>query len=85
MLSTMAVNDKGLASTLTPQQMGVSFEPPCDYAAIAVAAGAGWGATVKKASEVEAALKKGLETVRGGRAAVVDVWLPSFEVGDRVG
>jgi acetolactate synthase-1/2/3 large subunit len=85
MLSAMAVDRDGWAAKTTPTRMGVGFEPEVDYSAVAVAAGAGWGAMVHKASEVQAALRKGLETVRAGRAAVVDVRLKRFEVGDRVG
>lgn len=65
--------------------LSVTFAPPVDHAQVAVAAGAGFGATVKKASEVEAAINKGLETVKAGRAAVIDVWVPKFQVGDVVG
>lgn len=85
MLSAMAVDREGFVSKMTPGSMGVGFEPEVDYSAVAVAAGAGYGGRVEKASEVEAALKRGLETVRAGRAAVVDVRLKRFEVGDRVG
>jgi acetolactate synthase-1/2/3 large subunit len=85
MLSAMAVHKDGYSSKVTSDQLNVTFDPPCDHAQIAVAAGAGFGVTVKNASEIDAALKKALETVRGGRAAVVDIWLPKFEVGDRVG
>jgi acetolactate synthase-1/2/3 large subunit len=85
MLSAMAVHKDGYSSKVTSDQLNVTFDPPCDHAQIAVAAGAGFGVTVKKASEIDAALKEAFETVRGGRAAVVDIWLPKFEVGDRVG
>lgn len=85
MLSAMAVHKDGYSSRVTSDQLNVTFDPPCDHAQVAVAAGAGFGVTVKKASEIDTALKKALETVSGGRAAVVDIWLPKFEVGDRVG
>ena len=85
MLSVMEVHRKGFSSQVSSDELNVTFDPSCDHAQVAVAAGAGYGATVKKASEIDATLKKALETVRGGRAAVVDIWLPKFEVGDRVG
>jgi acetolactate synthase-1/2/3 large subunit len=86
MLSAMAVDRDGFAAKMTPVSMGVGFEPEVDYSAVAVAAGAGFGVKVHKASEVAEALKRGLETVRvGKRAAVVDIRLKRFEVGDRVG
>lgn len=85
MLSAMAVHKDGYSSKVTSDQLNVTFDPPVDHAQVAVAAGAGFGVTVKKSSEIDAALKKALETVKGGSAAVVDIWLPKFEVGDRVG
>lgn len=86
MLSNLAVHKAGHSSKLpSADDLHITFDPPVDHAQVAVAAGAGFGATVKKASEIEAAIKKGLETVRGGRAAVIDVWLPKFQVGDVVG
>jgi acetolactate synthase-1/2/3 large subunit len=85
MLSTMACHRSGWSSQLSTDELHVTFDPPPDHAAIAVAAGAGWGTTVKKVSEVEAAIKKGLETVQGGRSAVLDIWLPKIVTGDRVG
>lgn len=85
MLSALAVHRTGHSSRVTSDELNVTFDPPCDHAQVAVAAGAGFGVTVKKASEIDAALKMALETVRGGRAAVIDIWLPKFEVGDRVG
>lgn len=85
MLSALAVHKQGYSSKMTSDELHVTFDPSNDHSQVAVAAGAGWGTVVKKASEIDAALKKGLETVRAGRAAVVDIWLPKFEVGDRVG
>lgn len=85
MLSAVAVHKDGHSVKATAEDLGVNFDPVVDYAGVAVAAGAGYGVTVKKVSEIDAALEKAFETVRQGRAAVVDVWLPKFEVGDRVG
>jgi len=85
MLSTMACHKEGWSSQLSTDDLHVTFDPPPDHAGVAVAAGAGWGATVKKASDVDEAIKKGLETVRNGRSAVLDVYLPKIVTGDRVG
>ncbi|CAK7229859.1 hypothetical protein SBRCBS47491_007390 [Sporothrix bragantina] len=86
MLSALACHRQGHASQAdTPDDLHVTFDPSCDHAQVAVAAGAGFGCTVKSVDEIDAALQKGLETVAAGRAAVIDVWLPKFAVGDRVG
>ncbi|KIW10081.1 hypothetical protein PV08_11041 [Exophiala spinifera] len=85
MLSAMACHKEGYTSKSSSDDLHVTFDPPCDHANVAVAAGAGYGVTVKKASEIDAALERGLETVRKGRAAVIDIWLPKLQVGDRVG
>jgi acetolactate synthase-1/2/3 large subunit len=85
MLSTMAVHKDGYSSKAQSDDLHVTFDPPCDYAQIAVASGARYGSTVKSASELDGALELALKTVRGGGAAVLDVWLPKFNVGDPVG
>jgi len=74
-LSALAVHPDGFASRAN--EIGVTFDPPPDYAGIAVAAGGALGLTVKQPEELEAALDAGLRAVREeGRAAVLDVWLP---------
>jgi acetolactate synthase-1/2/3 large subunit len=85
MLSAMAVHKGGHSSHMTSDELHVTFDPSCDHAQVAVAAGAGYGVMVTKASEIDEAVWKGLETVRAGRAAVIDIRLPKFIVGDRVG
>jgi len=87
MLSAMAVHKDGYTSQMnSSDDLHVTFDPPPDHAGVAVAAGAGFGVIVKKASELETAIRKALQVVRQeGRSAVVDVWLPKFNVGDRVG
>ncbi|KAI7972963.1 hypothetical protein EIK77_001537 [Talaromyces pinophilus] len=85
MLSAITVHKNGHSSKVTADQLNVTFDPSCDHSQVAVSAGAGFGVCVEKASEIEGALKQALEVVRGGRAAVVDIRLPKFEVGDRVG
>jgi acetolactate synthase-1/2/3 large subunit len=74
-LSMLSVHPDGFASRAN--EIGVTFDPPPDYAGIAVAAGAGHGATIKRASELEAALAKAFDVVKNEkRCAVLDVWLP---------
>jgi acetolactate synthase-1/2/3 large subunit len=74
-LSMLSVHPDGFASRAN--EIGVTFDPPPDYAGIAVAAGAGYGQTVKRASELEAALAKAMNVVKNEqRCAVLDVWLP---------
>lgn len=63
----------------------VTFDPLVGYFQVAAAAVAGFGLTFKRASEIETAMKKELDTVRAGTAAAVDVWLPKFEVVDVMG
>jgi acetolactate synthase I/II/III large subunit len=85
MLSAMAVHKDGWSSQMSTDDLFVTFDPPPNHAGVAVAAGAGWGATVMQASEVDEAIKKGLETVKNGRSAVLDIYLPKIVTGDRVG
>jgi acetolactate synthase-1/2/3 large subunit len=74
-LSALAVHPDGFASRAN--EIGVTFDPPADYAGIAAAAGGALGLTVKRPEELESALDAGLRAVRQeGRAAVLDVWLP---------
>lgn len=73
--STLAVHPDGHASRA--DDIGVSFDPPPDYSAIAAAAGGAFARKVERPGDVEDALAAGLRSVREeGRAAVIDVWLP---------
>jgi len=75
MLSALAVHPHGHASRAN--DIGVTFDPPADYAGIAAAAGGTLGITVREVSELQPALDAALRAVRReGRAAVLDVWLP---------
>jgi acetolactate synthase-1/2/3 large subunit len=56
----------------------VNFDQPADLAKIAEAAGGAYARTVKRADELEEALKKGLEAVGRGQSAVIDVHLPKI-------
>ncbi|MDJ1157049.1 thiamine pyrophosphate-requiring protein [Chelatococcus sp. SYSU_G07232] len=74
-LSTLAVHPDGHASRA--DDIGVSFDPPPDYAGIAAAAGGAYTAVVRRPDEVEAALDRALHAVRvEKRCAVLDMWLP---------
>ncbi len=56
---------------------GGYFDPPIDYAKEAQAAGA-YGENVRDPSEIEAALRRGLQSIRSGTPAVIAVWLPRY-------
>ena len=75
MLSLLGVHPEGYASRAN--EIGVTFDPPADYAGIAAAAGGALGITVREVAELEPALDAALRAVREeGRSAVLDVWLP---------
>jgi acetolactate synthase-1/2/3 large subunit len=72
--STLAVHPEGYASRAN--DLGLTFDPPPDYAAIAAAAGGAHAQTVKHPEEVEPALAEALRAVREeGRCAVIDAFL----------
>jgi acetolactate synthase-1/2/3 large subunit len=72
--SALALHPDGYASRAA--DIDVSFDPPPDYAAIAVAAGGAHGRTLREPREVEGAIAEALRVVRDeGRSAVVDAWL----------
>ncbi|MCW3473502.1 thiamine pyrophosphate-requiring protein [Limobrevibacterium gyesilva] len=74
-LSALAVHPDSYASRAN--DIGVSFDPPPDYAGIAAAAGGALALTLHRPEVVEPALDAALKAVREeGRAAVLDVWLP---------
>ena len=54
---------------------GGYFDPPIDYAKEAEAAGC-YGENVTDPAQVEAALRRGLKSIREGTPAVISVWLP---------
>ncbi len=73
--SALAVHPDGYASRAA--DIDVSFDPPPDYAAIAVAAGGAHGRTLRHPREVEDAIAEAVRIVRDeGRCAVLDAWLP---------
>jgi acetolactate synthase I/II/III large subunit len=72
--SAVGVHPHGLASQ--GDDIGISFEPPPDYAGIAVAAGGAHGETVKRVDEVEAAVERAIRVVREeGRSAVINAFV----------
>jgi acetolactate synthase I/II/III large subunit len=75
--SALGVHPEGHASRAEPIDLGVTFEPPPDYAAIAAAAGGALALTVRTPEELESALPRALNAVREERrCAVIDAWLP---------
>lgn len=72
-LSTLAVHPDGHASRSA--DLGVSFDPPSDYAGIAAAAGGALALTVSSPQALRGALAEAFAAVRGGRCAVLDVHL----------
>ena len=63
-------------SSRRPAREAVSFEPEVDLPGVALAAGAGFGATVSDPAELPQVLKDALAVVHGRRSAVVSVQLP---------
>jgi acetolactate synthase-1/2/3 large subunit len=60
---------------------GGYFDPPIDFAKEAEAAGA-YGETVRDPAELPKALKRGLDTIRSGKPAVISVWEKRLEGDD---
>jgi acetolactate synthase-1/2/3 large subunit len=74
-LSTLAIHPSGYASRAN--EIGVSFDPPPDYAAIAAASGGAYARTLSRPEEVEEAVAEAFRVVREERrSAVLDVWIP---------
>lgn len=72
--STLGVHPSGAAASA--DDFHVSFEPEVDLPGVAVAAGAGFGVTVKDPEALPGVLKEALAVVHGGRSAVVSVHIP---------
>jgi acetolactate synthase-1/2/3 large subunit len=72
--STLSVHPTGAAASA--DDFHVSFEPEVDLPGVALAAGAGFGATVDDPGALPGVLKEALDTVHGGRSAVVAVHIP---------
>ena len=57
--------------------IGVAFDPPPDYSAIAAAAGGAFARKVERAAGCRGAVAEAMRVVREEkRCAVLDVWLP---------
>jgi acetolactate synthase-1/2/3 large subunit len=72
--STLLVYPEGAAAQAN--EFHHSLEPEADLPGVALAAGAGFGATVSDPHELPQVLKDALAMVHGGRSAVVSVLLP---------
>jgi acetolactate synthase-1/2/3 large subunit len=73
--SVLALHPDGYASRA--EDLGVSFDPPPDYAGIAAAAGGAWARSVRRPEELASALDEAFRAVREERrCAVLDVRLP---------
>jgi acetolactate synthase-1/2/3 large subunit len=74
-LSTLAVHPDGYASRAN--DIGVTFDPPPDYAGIATAAGGALAVRISDPDEVDAAIARAWKAVtEERRCAVIDAWLP---------
>ena len=75
--SALAIHPDGYASRAA--DLGLSFDPPPDFAGIATAAGGAFGRAVKRVEDVEDAIAAALRAVHEERrAAVLDVHLPGL-------
>ncbi len=70
----LLVHPDGLGSKATNEEINISFAPIPDYGGVAKAAAGGdlFAAKVEKTNELETVLKQAIETVQGGKSAVVD-------------
>ncbi len=72
--STLMVHPDGAAASAG--EFHHSLQPEADLPGVALAAGAGFGATVSDPADLPRVLKDALATVYGGRSAVVSAHLP---------
>ncbi|KAI1261956.1 acetolactate synthase [Xylariaceae sp. FL1019] len=72
--SLLLVHPDGAGSKATNEEINISFDPVPDFAGIAKAAAGGdlFAARVDKADDLEATLKKAIESVQSGVSAVLD-------------
>ncbi|GAA6038836.1 hypothetical protein JCM8097_002920 [Rhodosporidiobolus ruineniae] len=82
-LSLLGVHPSGLGAAGPSADLNVTFGPTDDlnpdYGGIAAAAGGAWTQKVKKASELDAALREAVRVVtEEKRSAVLDCWLTRF-------
>lgn len=79
----LGVHPNGLGAAGATSDLNVTFGPADDlnpdYGGIAAAAGGAWCAKVKKASELDKALREAVRQVtEEKRSAVLDCWLTRF-------
>ena len=79
--STLGVHPNGVANET--QNFFVNFDPTADYAQIAAAAGDTHASTVKNRADLKNALIEGLNQVKEGRSAVIDVYIPHVYTEDK--
>ncbi|KAF1811600.1 thiamine diphosphate-binding protein [Eremomyces bilateralis CBS 781.70] len=79
--SLLLVHPDGLGSKATNEEMNISLAPTPDYSGIAKAASGGeiWAAHASTASDLERLLPEAIESVKNGRAAVLDAHLEGPE------
>jgi hypothetical protein len=72
--SLLLVHPEGLGSKATNEELNISFSPTPDYAGIAKAAACGdlLAEKVSKARDLESVLKRAVDSVIGGTAAVIE-------------
>jgi len=73
-VSTLGVHPNGVANQT--DQFWVNFDPTAEYSKVAEAAGGAFARKVQKPSELQEALKQGLEIVKSGQSVVLDVCIP---------
>jgi hypothetical protein len=72
--SLLLVHPDGAGSKASNEEINISFDPVPDYAGIAKAAAGGQLHTAKvdRAADLDEVLRKAIEEVQGGAAAVLD-------------
>lgn len=73
-MSTLGVHPNGIANQT--DQFWVNFDPHSNLSKVAEAAGGAYARKVEKPSELMEAIISGLQAVKEGRSAVLDVYLP---------
>jgi acetolactate synthase-1/2/3 large subunit len=76
-LSTLGVHPTGIAQQTN--EFFVSFDPVANLSKIAESAGGAFALSVKEPEHLKSAIKKCLEEIKNGRAAVLDVHLPTVK------
>jgi hypothetical protein len=68
------VHPDGLGVHATNEEINISFSPAPEYSGIGNASADGelFAARIERAADLEGVLKEAIETVKGGRSAVLD-------------